>query len=210
MRERRTVGNSRPFSRGERKRRQWIRGRSIANSNPRCDPIFSVLSLFLLALKPGKRSPPCLRTIAPSSDCCEASPTYSQPLSRPSPVALFLAASPAAPSQIFFFISQECHRALTKSRISGARFAVCITHLRPLQRARQAISNRGSLEKLVDVLCFFKGPSFWTLPENGNKCAQISYINTTFNISKIYIYIYYLYEKIFNSYVKLTIKYFAT
>jgi len=46
--ERRTVGNSRPFSRGARKRRQWIRGRSIANPNPRWSHILHSLPLSLL------------------------------------------------------------------------------------------------------------------------------------------------------------------
>lgn len=39
------VSNSRPFSRGARKQRQWIRGRSIANPNPEWSHILRSLRL---------------------------------------------------------------------------------------------------------------------------------------------------------------------
>lgn len=70
---RRTAGNSRPFSRGARKRRQWIRGRSIANPNPGWSHILFLLGLSIYLSLPlclvllsrwigyiGTRSSPCL------------------------------------------------------------------------------------------------------------------------------------------------------
>lgn len=93
--ERRTVGNSRPFSRGARKRRQWIRGRSIANPNPGWSHILRSLPLSLLGW----------RTLSPplslySSDRCGASPT----LSRPGFFLFLSTASHSASSDISLYL----------------------------------------------------------------------------------------------------------